>query len=452
MDQHQVLAFQESFVGGDYALSVAAAGGGDTTPPSASPVTVQPTAGIVGSTFKASYTCPTAPAVAIERRDGQPTSGVDLGLPVSGDGRTYSLNVTVHAAGVFIVAVTCNAAVTRSAPFTVSPAPTSCKSAALIGVRGSGDQPGTSAPGRHAQAIAQLLQRQWHISLYDRDGGNDGVIGLSYPSVSVTDYHAAQYFTSVNAGVQNLLALITQIRSECGADYPVLLTGFSQGSHVIQSVLDQLAQQAAAGNTTWQSIVGVGLMASPRFSPQDPDARGTFAEQVTGHGASGAALIPARFGAMTRTYCATTDPVCNIGNRTTVRKTTHTTAYYDARNPTGNPMIADVAGLLAQDFLSRAGQVARTQPTGRVAAFEGPGAGPDVVVSAAAVYGRGAPSTTFDWDTNGDGKVDQSSAAPTVTFINSRPGRRTVTVTVNFGDGSQLHQCIALTGSGSRRC
>jgi alpha-tubulin suppressor-like RCC1 family protein len=288
--------------------------------------------------------------------------------------------------------------------------PNSCGSAAVVGVRGSGDNSsGDAYPGRHAIAIAQRLRDVWGLTLFDDDGGGDGVpvIGLAYPAVSVTNRDAIAYKASVDSGVANLQTEISTLRSRCGPDFKILLVGFSQGSHVIQSLLDKLDDQASGGDRSWESIGGVALLASPRFAPEDPAARGTFLADYPAGGVAGGSVIRNRFAPLTRSWCQNNDLVCVARPRNVILTKTHTQGYDDA-TPTGRPILDDAAGLLAWDVLQQ-------QKSGPHAGAEGSttlarvGSRNLVRISAAALYSRGAPSTLYKWDFDGDGTVDMTS-------------------------------------------
>lgn len=97
-----------------------------------------------------------------------------------------------------------------------------CNDAALIGVRGSGDNlSGDSYPGRHAVAIAEILLRKWRITLYDRDARGFGAIGLAYPASSVLNPFALPgYGVSVASGARNLRTELDAIRAYCGPTFP----------------------------------------------------------------------------------------------------------------------------------------------------------------------------------------------------------------------------------------
>jgi hypothetical protein len=342
----------------------------------------------------------------------------------------------------------------------------SCGDAAIVGVRGSGDNArGQDSPGRHAAHVANLLRGHWGLKLYDAPSADsdprDGVIGLDYPASSaLTEIHA--YKVSHDAGVRSLLAQIAAIEnpvSGCGPGFPVVLVGFSQGAQVIQSVLDKLNDRAPRDDT-WRSIAGVALLASPRFSPLDETARATFLADYPLHGIAGAATVPARFRAMTRSYCLANDPVCvsdsgSIGGTVIKLNKTHTQAY-DPGSKSGNPILEDAAGLLAWGVDRLRGSAARGgNPAGVLAAYR-QNATNTVRLSAAAVYPRGVPADTFSWDFDGDGRRDgPKTHRPWIAHSYGVAGGRVTTkVTIQRVDGSSTLRsiCIRRAAAGRVTC
>ncbi|MEV6695324.1 cutinase family protein [Micromonospora sp. NPDC051196] len=421
--------------------------GGPVTPPSAQ-VLVTPTTGFMGTNFTATYACTVPPSATLTRSDGQPVRGAHLLPPVTGNRTTYTQRLRLDVVGEYVLRVTCGARTLVSPRLSVQPTPTICRDAALIGVRGSYDNgQGTSYPGGRAQEIAKQLMGQWGIRLYDADGGGDGVVGVKYPAVIWT---APTYASSVNAGVRQLLNEIDFLHTQCGPLYPVLLTGFSQGSHVIQSTLEQLSDRALQGDERWRAIAGVALLASPRFNSDDVVARGTFAPNYPGDGIAGAASIGTRFRAITRTYCIANDPVCVDQRRFPKNIGVHTSGY-NTKTATGKAIIKDAAGLLAHGVGARRGSAATPSVTGDVRARDlKPG---QVLLSAAEVFANGAPTTSFRWDLNGDGRTDRTTTGPLTIFTYQRVVPQTrVTVRVDLANDSQVIRCIRLAPTGARKC
>jgi Cutinase len=429
--------------------------GSTSPPPSEAPVQVSPSSGVVGTTFTAKYDCSASPDFTIMRDDGQPATGVSLDLAVS-IGSHYTRSFQLNTSGSYVVMVHCGADELRSPAINVTDRPQRCNTAALIGVRGSGDNlSGDSYPGRHAVAIAGILLRRWGIRLYDRDERGFGAIGLSYPASTVWPnvFALPSYGTSVDSGRQNLLAELDTIRAVCGPTFPILLVGFSQGAHVIQSALESLDDAAAnqSGDDRWRSIAGVVLLASPRFDPNDPAARGTFAATYPDAGFVGKATLRSRFGDRARSYCVARDPVCNKPIKGLYRWSVHSSAYDEGRE-TGQPILEDAAGLLAHRVRALTGGTAAPTPTGELAAYDLKTIR-TVLLSGAAIYARGAPTVSFEWDLNDDRVIDLRTPQPLMVLgYRGTVPRQRVTVTVRLADGSEVARCIRLSPSGTATC
>jgi alpha-tubulin suppressor-like RCC1 family protein len=338
--------------------------------------------------------------------------------------------------------------------------PAFCKDAALLGARGSGDNGhGTDYPGRHAIEMAKVLRETYGLQLYDNDSNpGDGAFGVAYPAVSVLNFELPAYRTSVNNGVANILFSIRSLRSACGDQYPILLTGFSQGAHVIQTVLDRLDGAAGQGDDAWRSVSGVALLASPRFGPRDPLARGSFAERANvGPGIARSGTIPVRFEGVARTFCAAGDYVCSALplNLPSLPLGGHTAAY--GPDAPGSAMAKDAAGLMAWGAKQRSGVTVRPAPTGSATAVR-LNITNTVRVSAAAIYSNGAPAVNYAWDFTNDGTLDRSGPAPWVThnygLRQGSAGRVTTRVVVRFADGSEVTRqiCVRKASFGSTTC
>jgi hypothetical protein len=343
-----------------------------------------------------------------------------------------------------------------------------CGDATLIGVRGSGDNKVNTNgddPGRHANAIAKKLQ-ELGVELYEPPAGginpndadskpNDGVVGLFYPASTVKPTEGVgetlSYKQSHDAGVRSLIGKIDVLRSTavgCGPNHPILLTGFSQGAHVIQSTLDKLSSDSKG-----DSISGVVLIASPRFSPMDPSARGTFLRDYPRNGIARPAKVPARFSPITRTYCVENDPVCvnsglNLFGTVATLNKSHENAYSPSLDT--NPMLRDAAGLFEWRLGKGSGRA--IDPQGSVTAYRGWDT-QVTRVSAAEIYSRGAPSVGFKWDFNNDGKVDKETSEPWVSNnYGFRPGNVTTKVEVKFGDSTSRSYTVCIKKFGGATC
>jgi Tol biopolymer transport system component len=372
----------------------------------------------------------------------------------------------------------------RSAPPPPAPSPCAGTDAAVVGVRGAGDPDAPEVlPGRHAKAIAAYL-RSKGLALFDNDDyPTDGVIGLPYPAVAPLEF--VGYGLSVSTGASNLETLISSLRSLCGADFPILLAGFSQGAHVIQSALEQLDDRADAnGDPTWESIAGVALLASPRFDPDDSAARGTFPGSAPRFGLAGAAEIRDRFSTVTRTYCLADDPVCQaplqVSKCLALRtprsvvaclaatvidtwKTIHSQGYYptSCEQPCElNPLMEDAAELLRWAVRRKQQQPTPPNPTGELEAYRDFLNPLNTRVSAGSVYARGAPTNLYRWDFDSDATIDTTTISPFVVHAYGvgigRRGFDTITTTVHIDhiDGSETVRsiCIRRAPVGSATC
>jgi hypothetical protein len=266
------------------------------------------------------------------------------------------------------------------------------------------------------------------------------------------------YKQSVATGASNLLGQVRAIHDHCGNDFPTLAVGFSQGAHVIQSALDQ----TTVSNTAQGLLSGAALFASPRFSDTDPDARGTFPATAGAAGLAGPAKIAARFSSTVRTWCVTADPVCTGQGHSYSAHTGSSYGCDGADDPmcltkTSNPILEDAAGLLAADVLGT--QRVAAVPTGEVSALYLKSTA-RARMSAAAIYAQGAPSTSFSWDFNHDGTVDQVTTTPWTSLPISntdalrlaRGGTIRVSTDIAFIDGSHHVYLTCIRRSGQVPC
>ena len=334
--------------------------------------------------------------------------------------------------------------------------PCSSYDAALIGVRGSGDNSrGDAFPGDKALGVAQRLVNQYHLKLFDNDGGGDHVIGLAYPASSAAFPFLALpgYGVSVNSGAKNLLTEISGLRALCGTHFPILLVGYSQGAHVIHSALEQLDDAAMkTGDTRWQSIAGVALFASPRFQPLDATGRGTFVGGYPLEGIAGPSVIRHRFASVSRSYCLANDPVCNYSASNLLLNRSIHTKDYDAcqvvsvlcpdTTPSGKLVADDAAGLLAWDVAHHAGRDLTPKPIGSLSAYRHLTTDR---IGAAVVYADGSPTVTFAWDFNGDGRIDATTSSPWTTHAYGVTGGHVkTTVHITHADGRVTVRSICI--------
>jgi hypothetical protein len=341
-----------------------------------------------------------------------------------------------------------------------------CGDAALIGVRGSGDnnhgEHFLGYPGHHAQAIGGDLSTLWPtLRLHDDDGDAydggvmaDDVIGLNYPAAAVDWRHVgelAAYSLSVNSGITSLLAEIDRLRDLCGPQLEIVLVGYSQGAEVVQTVLDQLdARAQASGDPTWESIGAIILFASPRFHHEDITARGTFVADFPWDGIRAERRIPDRFTPRARTYCLDNDVVCVFTPGNFAFLHVHGTGYDD------EVLTRDASTFIAWQL----GLRLNPQPTGNLSAYR-QNALNRVRISAASIYPRGAPAIRFRWDFTTDGRIDQTTEQA-YTFHNygicvgpfCRSNRVVTTVRIDLANGTSLTRriCIRRAPTGTVTC
>lgn len=411
---------------------------------------VTPTEGPEGTSFTFTYSCPigSSATLTIQNLDGSPAPGVSYGIQLSGNNRDYSQSAIVRTEGTFYGVASCDGLNSGSVRFEVKAPPVDCGDATVIGVRGSGEKEGDADAldyaGRHATAIGAVLKEKYGINLVDPlDVEGDGIHGLAYPAVSVGQA-AGGYLVSHNSGVDSLEKTISSIQGLCGGDQPLLLVGFSQGAHVVQSLLDKVQSDDVA-----EDIAGVALLASPRFSPADPSARGTFLRGFPKEGFANGSVVPSLFQGLTRTYCLDNDPVCaaspkSIGGSFIRVNKTHSLGY-DARI-SGNPIIADAAGLLASSILEGGPNEVAAKPNGAVTAYRLKDLGLGMAVTATELFSDGSPSTYFAWDFDGDGITDEAGTSPWLPYpYRTTRGRVAATVTVSFGDGTSADFTVCIS-------
>ncbi len=95
------------------------------------------------------------------------------------------------------------------------------------------------------------------------------------------------------------------------------LAGFSQGAHIIQSVLERLDASAVANGVRMrESIAGVALLASTRFDSDDAANRGHYVADYPNDGIARGSKIRERFQRVTSTYCQAHDQYASSRERT----------------------------------------------------------------------------------------------------------------------------------------
>jgi hypothetical protein len=90
---------------------------------------------------------------------------------------------------------------------------------------------------------------------------------VMYPADAVFPdavFQMAAYLTSVDSGVQAILADVGQTERICGGGVKYIFTGYSQGAWVVHRALWQLAGQKPS---ILGKVVGVSLFGDPLFRP-----------------------------------------------------------------------------------------------------------------------------------------------------------------------------------------
>lgn len=103
-------------------LTIYALIGTDNPAPEPPSISITPTHGIVGTNFTARYACLSLSSYAISRTDGQPVTGVQLGIPVTGDGKNYIQSFEISVAASYVLQIDCDGVQLRSDSIIVSEA------------------------------------------------------------------------------------------------------------------------------------------------------------------------------------------------------------------------------------------------------------------------------------------------------------------------------------------
>lgn len=228
------------------------------------------------------------------------------------------------------------AAAVLSACFVVAPGTAqaaSCPKAQFIGVRGSGET------YQYGVTVGDVQQK-----VAARIPGSASAF-IKYPAVAVGyggwNHYPSNYSDSVQAGITNLTAYVRSFISRCSGT-PLLLTGYSQGAHVVGNVVEKILSSSERAH-----VAGVVLIGDPRFKGDqstinvgdyDPTENGVWVP------VGGARNLPSNIVGVTRSYCQEGDPVCNFGLTNVVFCQTHKPAcphihyidwYYGSATYTG---------------------------------------------------------------------------------------------------------------------
>lgn len=328
----------------------------------------------------------------------------------------------------------------------------------VVSARGSGDNAnGTDYPGHYGFAV------QTALSAVVEPDVNVELFGVDYDAVSVdaiiesaaataavaptsplylTNLAAAiggataVYAPSVETGRSSLAQLLSDISEVCGTDHPTVLAGYSQGAHVVQLVLEDIAGEPVAN-----MVAAVGLVASPMYTrAADDSARGSAYLSATGVasafvGTYSTAPIDPEFTDRTRTWCLIGDPVCDLVVDNVVE---HLDSGGDVHSPSVDGddyaeagALIDFAGMAAWHLgvkgipvlpvstppavvNSISAMATRTDSGLVVGRRAGIGSALEVVFAwdAGLLVGDGGPFTTYRVDTDADGSYETTQLRP----------------------------------------
>jgi len=206
-----------------------------------------------------------------------------------------------------------------------------CSSVEFIGVRGSGE----SYSGNYGMGyeIAGLYER---VRARTPSGQTLQSYGLEYPAINVAEWWKAfGYFPSVWEGDEHLENRIKNDSSACPS-MKILVSGFSQGAHVVGDTIENLANANAAA---LGHVYGVALFGDPRFNPGDKaTARGNYNPEHWGiltERGSYSSKINNRLG----DWCRLKDAICQGFNA-------GSTEYHEYRNYEGGRFLQQAAEMM----------------------------------------------------------------------------------------------------------
>ena len=184
-------------------------------------------------------------------------------------------------------------AVPAADPVAASARAGSCADVLLVGARGSGEH----GLGPTVGALAREFER--------------GLRGRAELRIEPLEYSAralwpptrwGDLYGSVEQGAAATAAIVEGEARACPGQ-SLLLVGYSLGALAIADAVDRLSPVALA------RIVGVALLADPRFNPSSAAARGP---RIAGaRGVLGARPEFDRLLAVTRSWCRLGDPICS---------------------------------------------------------------------------------------------------------------------------------------------
>lgn len=176
------------------------------------------------------------------------------------------------------------AAIPQPVPTLTTVAP--CQDVMFIGVRGSGETPTDGQYGMGGESSIA-----WQQYRNETAGLSAAAMSIDYPSAQVTTlaspYSSAQFFRSIDTGVEKLASVLAERSQACPTERYVL-SGKSQGAIVVhRAMVDVTASPEAYAPDLADRIDGVIAIADPdRVPDEDGSAFGTSANGAEHYGIS----------------------------------------------------------------------------------------------------------------------------------------------------------------------
>lgn len=239
-----------------------------------------------------------------------------------------------------------------------------CTKVLVVGVRGSGEQPGF---GR----TVSLAVDKFRKTFGSETGSEKQVekVALDYPATEVssvgTVINPLRFFASARQGIDKLERLLDKRATEC-PDQGFVLVGFSQGALVVNRALVRLGEQKS---NVLKRVVAVGLIADPQRIGTSAYARGTASSAFNGltvafrtYPADNLPNVETRYGRTlrqsTESYCLAGDVVCAWNRPRDVTGAVLSAAGWAVhlqyrRNGTANRVGKDLARLVVRKARSK---------------------------------------------------------------------------------------------------
>jgi len=198
----------------------------------------------------------------------------------------------------------------------VSP-PAPCSGVYVVGARGSGEpQYGGPYQGYGAEVWAALKA----FTLFTQLGPVDAhALIYRADSTDILTNHGvpnrpgiAQFISSVNDGIVNLVLMVEDEQSACPTR-PIVLLGYSQGALVVEQALVELQR---SGSLAFGHVVGVGLIADPNRiggTAYDYGSADSSFNGITQTLGLFPQALPSAVAGFTISYCEQGDLVCATG-------------------------------------------------------------------------------------------------------------------------------------------